>query len=780
MIVQVLKIGAQWLNCLFSGFFGSELSSPFHFNCVLRLWFLVCCILLSFDKFLSDHLPVIIKFSSPTSQLQPKFPSSTQKVSMETPNFNELIERLEKLEIRSQSSVISRKVALGPYDPPQIPAALSSNIAEICQIPEGSSEEAPRPQLSSKLPACELPKFDGHDFSTFVEKFARFLRLSGLQNASEQTKTDWLVQASDPKIYKIVTATVKENQGDLEATLTKLGEIFPTLENDLTVRRKIEALTSLSYAPDPAQLATFLLEFETLLGKLSENSMTDQDKLLHLINKLHPKTFQELRASPVWRPHTDTYSGIKQALTEKVKEDWVDKRLVVTQKNLLAQTEQMQVDSAQTPQSTSYQHQSRSLGKGKGKGKGQGKGGPRGRTPSARTPSRSRSKSQNRFSATIICKWCGKTGHYDDRCFSKYLHLRPPRNPKPPPRFTRYRPENVQTTPQVTFEADPQFNNKKRKINLLSTLALSLGARVNGKMVETIVDSGASSSVVSANLVEPQRIDRSQSVPVQVASGETIFTLGTTTLELDLAGTSVHQTALVLPTNAFQAVLGLDFLCTPPCSGLVTCPEPCRLLYNNREIPLKRVTGKDTYKFYKVTQQPFKTESYTLHPLVKAQALGNLGVDPRELEVDLFANLKNHTRNLFCRKDNSAFKYDWSKLQATLWANPPWTALNKVIHKVCLEPCRMVLTHPLWDDQPWFSLLQKIAIKTHVVEPGTPVFYTDKKKLLPSPLWQTAVTLLDTTQKEVRLQWLDPQVVKSLHLSNRGWGRKELEEAVKL
>ena len=83
-------------------------------------------------------------------------------------------------------------------------------------------------------------------------------------------------------------------------------------------------------------------------------------------------------------------------------------------------------------------------------------------------------------------------------------------------------------------------------------------------MVETIVDSGASLGVVSASLVEPQRIDRSQSVPVQVASGETILTLGTTTLELDLAGTSVQQTALVLPTNAFQAVLGLDFLCTPP------------------------------------------------------------------------------------------------------------------------------------------------------------------------------------------------------------------------
>ena len=111
-------------------------------------------------------------------------------------------------------------------------------------------------------------------------------------------------------------------------------------------------------------------------------------------------------------------------------------------------------------------------------------------------------------------------------------------------------------------------------------------------------------------------------------------------MELDLSGTSVYQTALVLLKNAFQAVLGLDFLCTSPSSGLVNYPEPCRLLYNNREIPLKRVTGKDTCKFYKVTQQPFKTESYTLNPLIKAEALGNMGVDPRGMKVELLQTLK--------------------------------------------------------------------------------------------------------------------------------------------
>ena len=59
---------------------------------------------------------------------------------------------------------------------------------------------------------------------------------------SDQVKTEWLIQACEPQVYKIVVNAVKESQGDLEESLTKLGEIFPTLENDLKLRKKIEAL----------------------------------------------------------------------------------------------------------------------------------------------------------------------------------------------------------------------------------------------------------------------------------------------------------------------------------------------------------------------------------------------------------------------------------------------------------------------------------------------------------------------------------------------------------
>jgi hypothetical protein len=580
---------------------------------------------------------------------------------------------------------------------------------------------------------------------------------------------------------------LKDNENDLERSLRALGEIFPTLENDLTIRKKIESLQPLGYAPEPQVLAAFLLDFETLASKLSPGAWTDQDRLLSLISKINPRTFQEIRSHPTFRPRTDTFLEFKQVLQEKVKEDWVDRKLV-TPKQLqvlsLDPQNQMQVDQApQSSGSGPHNFQNRGRTKGQAPNIGKGKGKSTGRGNNSRNPSRN--PPQNRFHATIVCKFCHKVGHYDDRCWVKYPHLKPTKRPpsRPPQqRNFQAKPKAQNQAPQIGFEPDEaQTNNKKRKINLLSTLVLSMGAKVNGKFVETIVDSGASASVVSANLVDPQRINRSQSVPVQVASGETIFTLGTTELELNLGGNTITQQALVLPTNAFQAVLGLDFLCTPPCQGLLTSPEPCRLLYDHREYPLKKITSKkDTYAFYKITKQFWKTESYTVNPAIKAKALETLNVDPREIEVDLFSNLKNHTRALFCRKENSAFWYNWAKLDTTLWANPPWTKLSHVLHKACLQPCKLILAHPVWEDESWYKLLKKIAIKTYHVEQGTPVFYTDKKVLLPSPSWQTAITLIDTTKKNVTSENLDPHIVGALLKIDRGFGREKLEKAVRL
>jgi len=97
---------------------------------------------------------------------------------------------------------------------------------------------------------------------------------------------------------------VEDGQAELEVVLTRMGEFSPALQNDLTIRQKIETIPSLPYGPDPSQLAAFLFKFENFVCKPSAPAFTDQDRLA-LISKFHPKTFAEIRSERICRSQTD-------------------------------------------------------------------------------------------------------------------------------------------------------------------------------------------------------------------------------------------------------------------------------------------------------------------------------------------------------------------------------------------------------------------------------------------------------------------------------------------
>ena len=138
------------------------------------------------------------------------------------------------------------------------------------------------------------------------------------------------------------------------------------------------------------------------------------------------------------------------------------------------------------------------------------------------------------------------------------------------------------------------LNPKKRKAEVLSLkgTTMCLPAHVFGTAVEAIVDTGATISVVSKNFVETCNIKRGHSIPVEVGNGETIFTLGTTEMVLVLGEKTLKQKVHVLETDAFQAVLGTDFLSGPRCSGIITYPHPPKIIVDGEQVTLK--TKKDT------------------------------------------------------------------------------------------------------------------------------------------------------------------------------------------
>ena len=96
---------------------------------------------------------------------------------------------------------------------------------------------------------------------------------------------------------------------------------------------------------------------------------------------------------------------------------------------------------------------------------------------------------------------------------------------------------------------------------------------VNCLELQAVIDSGATLSAVSSPCIPANALRRTNVVPIQVGSGETIYSLGETTLVLSFGNKAIQQKAVVIDTAAFQAVLGTDFLSNPRVGGLITQPD---------------------------------------------------------------------------------------------------------------------------------------------------------------------------------------------------------------
>jgi hypothetical protein len=156
-------------------------------------------------------------------------------------------------------------------------------------------------------------------------------------------------------------------------------------------------------------------------------------------------------------------------------------------------------------------------------------------------------------------------------------------------------------------------------------------------------------SVIAKKFVCDQALRKEDAYPVQVANGETVFTLGSTILTMKFDECLFEQKVQVMNTTAFDAVLGLDFLSgNPRCSGILTQPPPEKLLFDGKLFPLKqaRVDGIQVFRMFRA----FKKESYTLTHDVKKEALEHLGVEKESFGVDLFANLVNAQERKFCTR----------------------------------------------------------------------------------------------------------------------------------
>ena len=208
------------------------------------------------------------------SEQPPRPPTPSSSVEEhETPDLQhestvmELEQKLRDLEFR----FLGKETPL-PTSSPFTP--LSSLERRIEKFKE-NLESLSGPKVSAKLPPVPLPVFDGGDLELFLKEFERWLRLSGVQSCPESFQLDWLIQCATPKLRRIVEKLVEE-QPRLESVSLSLSQLFPRLENDLTLRESLEKLSPLPQAPEPSQVKRLLVDFEEVTAKMSKNALGEQ------------------------------------------------------------------------------------------------------------------------------------------------------------------------------------------------------------------------------------------------------------------------------------------------------------------------------------------------------------------------------------------------------------------------------------------------------------------------------------------------------------------------
>ena len=214
---------------------------------------------------------------------------------------------------------------------------------------------------------------------------------------------------------------------------------------------------------------------------------------------------------------------------------------------------------------------------------------------------------------------------------------------------------------------------------------------------------------------------------MKVGNGDIIYALGSTEMEIDVGNAKLIQRFLVLETNAFDCILGLDFMQNPEINGLLM--RPPRLIVNKREVLLYEDQISSCIKLLL-----FRTENYKMLPNVRMDVLKELGINPLNICIDLFASHDNKQEKLYCTKTNSAWSYDWGKLTSKvdeyLWANHPFTKLLLVLTKVAIDEARLVLVTPDWGDTgdvgKWRRILDRLTIDRVEVQMEIPIYKKDK------------------------------------------------------
>ena len=298
--------------------------------------------------------------------------------------------------------------------------------------------------------------------------------------------------------------------------------------------------------------------------------------------------------------------------------------------------------------------------------------------------------------------------------------------------------------------------------------------KIGDHVYKAVLDTGATLSIVARRLLKQAKIRKTKTMAIRVGDGRTISSLAVVHVTVCLGDEEVTPHCKVLDTDAFDIVIGTDFLRRNPQVKLLSLQHPyalhCDFGSGLFSVPPELSGRKESGLRY--VKRSYRTENYQFVRPVLENGLAALQVDLNKVQVELFASKDQHVTQPYCsRYLNNANRFCWRSMGLS-YANPPFSQLAKVLTKIALEGATVIVCTPNWgttgEQAYWRRLLDRMTVGRPDLTNGPIYVPEDSQETMHAPEWGSFLSIVDGSLNPVPVSDLDQVVLKELMAENRG------------
>ena len=175
--------------------------------------------------------------------------------------------------------------------------------------------------------------------------------------------------------------------------------------------------------------------------------------------------------------------------------------------------------------------------------------------------------------------------------------------------------------------------------------------KYRGQVFRAVLDTGATLSILALRLLKT--FLKAKTVAIRVGDGRTIHSLGGVDVTVCLGEETVTQHCRVLDTDAFDIVIGTDFLRRNPQVKMLSLQRPyslhCDFGSGIFSVP-SELSGRKQSGLRYAAKTNYRTENSQLARHIPENGLAALQVTLDEIQVELFASQHQHIMQLYCSK----------------------------------------------------------------------------------------------------------------------------------